>query len=73
MAQVNWEFSETEINNVRRIVNEQENNPFVQKRRDQNVVEAEVSITADQFWNAHLAALLPLSSGRDQKAMFRSF
>jgi hypothetical protein len=58
MAQVNWEFSETEISNVRRIIDEQENNPFVQKRRDQNVVEAEVSITADHFWNAHLAALL---------------
>jgi hypothetical protein len=58
MAQVNWEFSEEEISNVRGIVDEQENNPFVQKRRDQNVVEAEINITADQFWNAHLAALL---------------
>lgn len=58
MAQVNWEFSEAEISNVRGIVDEQENNPFVQKRRNHNVVENEVSITTDQFWNAHLAALL---------------
>jgi len=58
MAQVNWEFSEAETSNVRGIVDEQGNNPFVKKRRAQNVVEAEISITADQFWNAHLAALL---------------
>jgi len=58
MAQVNWEFSEAEISNVRGIVDEQQNNSFVQKRREQNVVEAEIEMTADQFWNAHLAALL---------------
>jgi len=58
MAQVNWEFSKEETSNVLRIVDKQGNNPFVKKRRDQNVVEAEISITADQFWNAHLAALL---------------
>jgi hypothetical protein len=58
MAQVNWTFSDEEISNVRRIVANQENNPFVQNRREQNVVEAEINITAEQFWNAHLAALL---------------
>ena len=58
MAQVNWKFSEAEVSNVREIIDEQENNPFVQKRRDQNVVVAEINITAEQFWNAHLAALL---------------
>jgi len=29
MAQVNWEFSEAETSNVRGIVDEQGNNPFV--------------------------------------------
>ncbi|POG55097.1 hypothetical protein [Haloferax marisrubri] len=58
MAQISWEFSESEINNVRKIVNRQEHNPFVQERRERNVVAAEIKITADQFWNAHLAALL---------------
>jgi len=74
MAQVNWEFSEAETSNVRGIVDEQGNNPFVKKRRAQNVVEAEISITADQFWNAHLAALLTSQQVWTGKSvMFRSF
>lgn len=58
MAQVTWEFSDGEISNVRGIVDEQENNPFVQQRRELIVGEAEIEITADQVWNAQLAALL---------------
>jgi len=58
MAQVNWKFSEAEISNIQGIIDEQETNPFVQKRREQNAVEAGIKMTADQFWNAHLAALL---------------
>lgn len=58
MAQVEWEFSDNEINNVLKIISDQEDDPFVQKRREQNVEVAEIDITREQFWNAHLAALL---------------
>lgn len=37
---------------------DQENNPFVQQRREQNVNKAEIEISEEQFWNALLAALL---------------
>jgi hypothetical protein len=58
MAQVEWEFSDEEIENVLEIISDQKDNPFVQKRREQNVEEAEIDIIEEQFWNAHLAALL---------------
>lgn len=58
MAQVEWEFSEEEINRILDLITDQADDPFVQKRREQNVVEAEIEITAEQFWDAHLAALL---------------
>lgn len=58
MAQVEWEFSDEEINNVIEITANQEDNPFVQKRWEQNVEVTDIKITHEQFWNAHLAALL---------------
>jgi len=58
MAQVKWTFSDKEIDDVLEIISDQEDDPFVQKRREQNVNRAEIEITPEQFWNAHLAALL---------------
>lgn len=58
MAQVEWQFSGKEINNVLGIISEQEDDPFVRKRREQNVEVADINITQEQFWNALLAALL---------------
>lgn len=58
MAEINWSFSNEEITRVQEIVADQNDDPFVTKRREQNVEPAEINITADQFWNAHLAALL---------------
>jgi len=58
MAQVEWYFSDEEVKNILDIVGKQEENPFVQKRREQNVALADINITQMEFWNAHLAALL---------------
>jgi hypothetical protein len=58
MATVEWRFSDEEINNLLEIVSDQEDNPFVRKRREQNVQQVEIDLTPEQFWNAHLAALL---------------
>jgi hypothetical protein len=58
MAQVEWHFSDEEVGSILDIVSKQEDNPFVQKRRDQNVAVADIDITQTEFWNAHLAALL---------------
>lgn len=58
MAQVEWRFADEEIDRIRDIVASQKENPFVRKRREQNVEPAEINISKDQFWNAHLAALL---------------
>jgi len=57
MAHVEWTFSDEEIDNVLEIISDQEDNPFVQKRWEQNVNKAEIEISPEQFWNAHLAAL----------------
>lgn len=58
MAQVEWRFDDGEIDRIREIVASQSENPFVRKRREKNVKPAEINISKDRFWNAHLAALL---------------
>jgi hypothetical protein len=58
MAQIEWKFSEEEINHIQDIIADQENNPFVQMRWEQNVSKVEIDVSEEQFWNALLAALL---------------
>ena len=58
MAQVKWSFSKEEINRTRGIIADQRDNPFVRTRREKNVKKAQITVTEQQFWNAHLAALL---------------
>lgn len=58
MAKVEWRFSDREIERIRAIVTSQSENPFFRKRRERNVDPADIHISEDQFWNAHLAALL---------------
>lgn len=58
MAQVEWRFSEEEMNHIQQIITTQEENPFVQKRREKNVKETKISVSGTEFWNAHLTALL---------------
>lgn len=58
MVQVEWEFSEGEIDRIRDVIREREHDPFVTKRRKHNVREAKIDITEDQFWDVHLMALL---------------
>ena len=49
---------ERNINCIRDIFSSQSENPFIRKRREQNLEPAKVDIYEDQFWNAHLTALL---------------
>lgn len=58
MAHVEWRFADGEVDRIQEIVASQNENPFVRKRREQNVEPVEINISKDQFWNAHLAALL---------------
>lgn len=58
MAQVEWKFSKEEIDRIQNVLSEQGSDPFVQKRRAQNVEVDDINVSEEQFWNAQLAALL---------------
>lgn len=58
MADVEWTFSDGEIERIEEIVAAQEGNPFVQKRKEHNVEPTEIDVTESEFWDAHLTALL---------------
>ena len=58
MASVTWEFDPDETRKVESIVEDQENDPFVSKRVQNNVREIPAKITRSGFWDAQLTALV---------------
>lgn len=58
MAKINWQFDPDEIENIHSIIDEFEENLFVERRARRNVQLSKPEISKPRFWQALLVALL---------------